>query len=152
MKGCDMQRKSSIILFGMLVYLLFELLTACSRVNLPAVDVAIKKPNFQIAYPSSTHICMDGCNAHENWIEFYLVSNSYFEPSLRLRTSIWPAQILTYGISSAPCFPQDKPGYTCIDMEISHRLLWGLTALNLPPLSQLRDASNWWLEYVLLQH
>ena len=147
-----MQRKSSIILFGMLVYLLFELLTACSRVNLPAVDVAIKKPNFQIAYPSSTHICMDGCNAHENWIEFYLVSNSYFEPSLRLRTSIWPAQILTYGISSSPCFPQDKPVYSCIDMEISHRLLWGLTSLNLSPLSQLRDTSNWWLEYIPLHH
>jgi len=147
-----MHRKSSVILFGMVVCLAFGLLIACSVVNPPVVDVASVKPNIQIASPSSTHICVDGCNAHENWIEFYLVSNSYIERSLRLRTPIWPAQILTYGISSTPCSSQDKPGYTCIDMEISHHLLWGLTALNLPPLSQLRDTSNWWLEYIPLHH
>jgi hypothetical protein len=147
-----MQRRLSIILLGVLIGLVFESLTACSVKNHPAIEVASKTSNIQIAYPSSTHICVDGCQAHQNWIQFYLVSDGFFDRSLRLRTSIWLAQILTIGIASARCWPQDKPGYTCIDMEISHRLLWGLTALNLTPLRQLRDTSSWWLEYIPLHH
>jgi hypothetical protein len=100
-----------------------------------------------IAYPSATNICVDGCQAHENWIRFYLVSNSYVRRSLRLRTSLFLAQILTVGIGSSQCSHQDKAGYTCINMEISHRLLWALTGLNLTPLDQVRDIKNWWLEY-----
>ena len=100
-----------------------------------------------IAYPSSTHICLDGCQAHENWIEFYLVSNSYVTRSLRLRTSLFLAQIFTVGIGSRHCSHQDRPGYTCIDMEISHRLLRVLTGSNLTPLEEVRDIKNWWLEY-----
>ncbi len=110
-----MQRKSSIILSGMVVCLVFELLTACSVKNPPTIGVTIEKPIIQIASPSSTNICMGGCKAHQNWIQFYLVTNSYLENSLRLKTSIWLAQILTYGISSTPCIRQDKSGYTCID-------------------------------------
>jgi hypothetical protein len=147
-----MQRKSPIILSGISVCLIFELLTACSVRKTTTSDVASIKPNIQIAYPSSTNICVDGCRPHQNWIQFYLVSNSFYNWSLRLKTSIWMAQILTIGISSAPCFHQDKPGYTCIRMEISHRLLWGLTTFNLTPLNQLRDTSNWWLEYISPHH
>jgi hypothetical protein len=150
--GSEMRRKSSIILLGLFVCLAFELLNACSVKGPPAIGVADKTPNIQTAYPSSTNICVGGCQAHQNWIEFYLLSNGYIESSLRLKTSIWLAQILTYGISAAHCFRQDKPGYTCIRMEISHHLLWGLTTLNLTPLNQLRDAGNWWLEYNSLLH
>lgn len=151
MQGCDMQRKSPIIFWGV-VCLVLELLTACSVKNPPAIGVTGEKPIIQIASPSSTNICMGGCKAHQNWIQVYLVSNSYLEKSLKLKTSIWLAQILTYGISSAPCVHQDKPGYTCIIMEISHHLLWGLTTLNLTPLNQLRDTSNWRLEYISFHH
>ncbi len=143
-----MQRKPSIILLGMFVCLVFGTLNACSARGVLATDVASKSPNIQIAYPSFTILCVNGCRPHQNWIEFYLVSNSFLERSLRLKTSIWLAQILTVGISLAPCFHQDRPGYTCIRMEISHHLLWGLTTLNLTPLSELRDTSNWWLEYI----
>ena len=147
-----MQRKSCIIFGGMVICLVLELLTACSVKNPPTIGVTSKRPIIQIASPSSANICMDGCKAHQNWIQFYLVTNSYFEKSLKLKTSIWLAQILTYGISSAPCVHQDKPGYTCIIMEISHHLLWGLTTLNLTPLNQLRDTSNWRLEYISFHH
>lgn len=143
-----MQRKSSIILAGLITFLAFGLLIAGSAKNIPTGTVADKKPSLQIAYPSATNICVDGCNAHENWVEFYLVSNSFVNRSFRLKTSIWLAQILTVGISSTPCVHQDKPGYTCIKMEISHRLLWALTALNLTPLDQLRNTGSWWLEYI----
>jgi hypothetical protein len=152
MQRCEMQRKSTVVLLVMLVCLAFGVLAACSARNNPTFDVAGKKSNFQIAYPSSINICMGGCQAHQNWIKFYLVSDSFLDQSLRLKTSIWPAQILTLGISSAPCIYQDRSGYTCVEMELSHHLLWGLTALNLTPLSELRDTSNWWLEYTPLHH
>ena len=100
-----------------------------------------------IAYPSSTNLCVNGCQPHENWIEFYLPSHSYYKSSLRLKTSLFLAQILTLGISSAPCEQQERAGYTCLNMELSHRLLTVLTSFNLTPLSQLQDTNNWWLEY-----
>ncbi len=102
------------------------------------------------AFPSSTHLCIGGCKEHQNWIVFYLASNSYVRSSLRLKTRLFFAQILTYGISATPCPHQDKPGYTCVEMELSHRLLWFLTQFNLTPLNQLRDTNNWWLEYTPL--
>jgi hypothetical protein len=108
-------------------------------------------PTTGIAYPSSTNLCVNGCQAHENWIEFYLPSNSYYKNSLRLKTSLFLGQILTFGISSAPCQQQERAGYTCLVMEISHRLLTVLTSLNLTPLSQLRVTNNWWLEYTQKQ-
>ena len=104
-----------------------------------------------IAYPSSTNLCINGCRAHENWIEFYLPSHSYYKNSLRLKTSLFLAQVLTVGISSSPCEQQERAGYTCLVMEISHRLLTVLTSLNLTPLSQLRDTNYWWLEYKPIQ-
>jgi hypothetical protein len=100
-----------------------------------------------IAYPSSTNLCINGCQPHQNWIEFYLPSHSYFRSSLRLKTPLFFGQILTLGIASAPCEQQERAGYTCLNMELSHRLLTLLTSLNLTPLSQLRDTNNWWLEY-----
>ncbi len=103
--------------------------------------------NIEIAYPSSTNLCINGCQPHQNWIEFYLPSHSYFRSSLRLKTSLFLGQILTFGIASAPCEQQERAGYTCLNMELSHRLLAVLTGLNLTPLSQLRDINNWWLEY-----
>ena len=42
--------------------------------NLQPIDVTSEKPNIQIASPSSTNICVDGCKAHQNWIQFYLVT------------------------------------------------------------------------------
>ena len=142
-----MQKKTIRLLLEMCKCLVLGLLCACS-VKTPAVINGVsKKPNILIAYPSSTNLCVDGCRPHQNWIQFYLVSNSFADRSLRLKTSIWLAQILTLGISSTPCVQQDRPGYTCIDMEISHHLLWGLTSFDLTPLSQLRDTGNWWLEY-----
>jgi hypothetical protein len=101
----------------------------------------------RIAYPSSTNLCINGCQPHQNWIEFYLPSHSYFRSSLRLKTSLFLGQILTFGIASAPCEQQERAGYTCLNMELSHRLLIVLTSLNLAPLSQLRNTNNWWLEY-----
>src|ERR1700690_2542622 len=76
-----------------------------------------------IAYPSSTNLCINGCQPHQNWIEFYLPSHSYFRSSLRLKTSLFLGQILTFGIASAPCEQQERAGYTCLNMELSHRLL-----------------------------
>ena len=104
-----------------------------------------------IAYPSSTNLCVNGCQPHQNWIEFYLPSHSYYKNSLGLKTSLSLAQILTFGVSSAPCEQQERAGYTCLNMELSHRLLTVLTSLNLTPLSQLRDTNNWWLEYTQKQ-
>jgi len=108
-----------------------------------------KISNTRIGYPFSTNICIDGCRAHQNWVSFYLASNTYVEKSLRLKTSLFWGQLLTYGISSTSCLDQVKPGYTCINMEISHRLLSLLTGLNLTSLDQLRNNSNWWLEYAI---
>jgi hypothetical protein len=107
--------------------------------------------NIEIAYASSTNLCIDGCKPHQNWIEFYLPSDSYFRDSLRLKTSLSLGQLLTFGIASSRCEHQEKDGYTCVNMEISHRLLAVLTSLNLTPLSQLRDTNNWWLEYIQKQ-
>jgi hypothetical protein len=104
-----------------------------------------------IAYPSSTNLCINGCQPHQNWIEFYLPSHSYYKNSLGLKTSLFLAQILTFGVSSAQCEQQERAGYTCLNMELSHRLLTVLTSLNLTPLSQLRDTNNWWLEYTQKQ-
>ena len=107
--------------------------------------------NIKIAYPSSINLCIDGCQPHQNWIEFYLPSQSYYKNSLRLKTSLFLGQILTLGISSAPCKEKERAGYSCLVMEISHRLLTVLTSLNLTPLNQLRDTNNWWLEYIQKQ-
>lgn len=115
----------------------------------PASDAPNYTSNIRIARPVSTTLCIGGCRAHQNWISFYLISNTYTEKSLRLKTSLFWGQILTYGISSTPCLDQIKPGYTCINMEISHRLLSLLIGLNLTPLDQLQSKSNWWLEYTL---
>ena len=115
----------------------------------PAPTLTNNDSNIGVAYPSSTNICISGCNAHQNWISFYLISNTYIEKSLRLKTSLFWGKLLTYGISSTPCLDQIKPGYTCINMDISHRLLSLLTGLNLTPLDQLRNNSNWWLEYAI---
>jgi hypothetical protein len=103
--------------------------------------------NSRVVYPSSTHICMNGCNPHQNWIQFYLPSGTYIRDSFRLRTTLFLGQPLTFGISSTPCFHQDIAGYTCVVMQLSHRMLSTLTRFNLIPLSQLRDTNNWWLEY-----
>jgi len=142
-----MQRKTIRLLLNVCLCLVFGLCCACS-VKIPAaINVAHNKPNILIAYPSSTNLCVDGCKAHQNWIQFYLVPNSFVDQSLRLKTSLWQAQILTIGISSMPCIHQNRPGYSCIVMQLSHHLLWGLTSFDLIPLNQLRDTGNWWLEY-----
>jgi hypothetical protein len=107
---------------SVLIYQLSNGRTGQSRSNAGA--------NIKIAYPSSTNLCIDGCQPHQNWIEFYLPSHSYYKNSLRLKTSLFLGQILTFLV-----------------MEISHRLLTVLTSLNLTPLSQLRDTNNWRLEY-----
>ena len=103
--------------------------------------------NIEIAYPTSTNICVDRCKPHQNWIEFYLPTGSYIVESLRLRTSLFMANLLTLGISSTPCDNQPKAGYTCLEMQLSHNLLTALTGTNLTPLKQLRNPDNWWLEY-----
>jgi hypothetical protein len=104
-------------------------------------------PDIEIAYPSSINLCIDGCKPHQNWIEFYLPSDGYLEDTLKLKTSLFLGQVFTVGISSTPCKHQEKTGFTCLEMQIRHTLLWALTGLNLTPLSQLRDTNNWWLEY-----
>ncbi len=113
----------------------------------PVSAISVHGSSLKIVSPAATNLCLNGCRAHQNWISFYLASNTYIEKSLRLKTSLFWGQILTYGISSTPCLDQIKPGYTCIDMEISHRLLGLLIGLNLTPLDQLRNINNWWLEY-----
>ena len=101
-----------------------------------------------IVYPTSTYLCDGGCKPHSNWIQFYLPPGNFSRRSLQLKTSLFMGQILTYGISGSRCYFQDKPGYSCIDMELSHRLLQVLTEFNLIPIDQLRDTNNWWLEYM----
>lgn len=137
---------SSIVRWSLLALFIFALMIIPSARSF-AGPTHSTGSNIDIAYPAMTHLCVDGCREHQNWIEFYLVSNSYIDSSLRLKTSLFLAQILTYGISSTLCAQQDKPGYTCVEMEVSYRLLSGLIDLNLSPLGQLRDNRNWWLEY-----
>jgi hypothetical protein len=126
---------------------IFQISLAAKRPNVSLIPGRNGGANIEIAYPSSTNLCIGGCNPHQNWIEFYLPSGSYFTNALSLRTSLFLGQIYTLGISSTPCKHQEKAGYTCLDMQIRHTLLWALTGLNLTPLSQLRDTNNWWLEY-----
>ncbi len=115
--------------------------------NVTAIFNVSSRGNTRIAYPSSTNICTNGCKAHQNWVEFYLPSDGFSTNSLRLRTRLFLAQVLTVGISGSECAHQDKAGFTCVDMEISHTLLSALTASDLTPLGQLQDTRNWWLEY-----
>ena len=103
--------------------------------------------NIAIMFPTATNLCVDGCSGHENWITFYLQSSTYAKKSLRLKTSLFWGQILTYGTSGEPCPKQDKTSYVCINMGVSHRLLELLTRSGLTPLDQLRNTNNWWLEY-----
>lgn len=133
----------TIIVIGALA-LFFQLITHRSIPTSSSTN-----SNIKTTYAFSTNICINGCRAHQNWISFYLVSNTYVKKSLRLKTSLFWGQILTYGISSDPCRDQIKPGYTCVNMEISHNLLSLLTRLNLTPLDQLQNTSNWWLEYAV---
>ncbi len=141
-----MQGKSSVFRWIALTLLMLAF-TIVPSVKSSADSSRVAESNVAIAYPASTHLCVGGCREHQNWIGFYLASDGYVESSLKLRTTLFWAQILTYGISSMLCAQQDKPGYTCVDMEISHRLLLGLNGLNLSPVSQLQDSHNWWLEY-----
>ena len=141
-----MQGKPTIARWGMLALLIFALLIIPS-VKSFANSIRTAESNSSIAYPASTHLCVGGCREHQNWIAFYLPSDSYVEGSLKLKTTLFGAQILTYGISSTHCAQQDRPGYTCVDMEISYRLLSGLIDFNLIPVNQLRNTGNWWLEY-----
>ena len=120
---------------------------AAKRPNVSLIPGRNGGANIGISYPSSTNLCIGGCNPHENWIEFYLATGSYIVESLKLRTTLFPGQVLTLGISSTPCYYQEKAEYTCLEMQLSHNLLTALTGLNLIPLGQLRDPDNWWLEY-----
>ncbi len=124
---------------------------AAKYLNIPRIPKPSGRANIETAYPSSTNLCSGGCKPHQNWVEFYLPSGSFHEDSLRLKTSIFIGEILTIGISSTPCEHQERAGYTCIDMELSHRLLSALTGLGLTPLRQLRDTNNWWLEYTQIK-
>lgn len=146
-----MQGKPFTAKFNLLTIIVFGTLFIFSTIFFSDREPTFATPNnisnIGTAYPFSTNICIDGCHAHQNWISFYLASNTYMEKSLRLKTSLFWGQILTYGISSTPCPDQFKPGYTCINMEISHRLLSLLTGLNLTPLNQLQSKNNWRLEY-----
>ena len=117
------------------------------RSNLQPVSGSGAGNKIEIAYPTSTNICVNGCKPHRNWIEFYLATGSYIVESLRLQTTLSLGQVLTLGISSTPCYYQDKAGYTCLEMQLSHNLLTTLTRLKLISLGQLRDPDNWWLEY-----
>jgi hypothetical protein len=103
--------------------------------------------NIKIVYPSSTYLCVGGCKPHQNWILFYLPPGEVRMDSLRLKTSLFLAQILTVGIGGDRCPNEEKSGTNCVVMELSHRLLSVLTETGLVPLSQLRDTDNWWLEY-----
>ncbi len=112
----------------------------------------VSKPNegseVEIAYASSTYLCVGGCRPHQNWILFYLPPGDIRMDSLRLKTSLFPAQILTVGIAGGQCRPEEeKAGSDCLVMELSHRLLSALTDSGLVPLSQLRDTNIWRLEY-----
>jgi hypothetical protein len=124
---------------------------AAKRPNVSQIPGRNGGANIEIAYPSSTTLCIGGCNPHENWIEFYLPADGYLKNTLRLRTTLFIGQIYTLGISSTPCEHQEKAAFTCVDMQISHTLLWALTGLDLTPLGQLRDTNNWWLEYMQKQ-
>lgn len=115
--------------------------------NIPRAPNTGAGANIGIAYPTSTNLCINGCEPHQNWIRFYLPLYSYQRNSFRLRTSLFLGQLLTIGISGSRCRREDKTGYSCVDMELSHRLLAVLTGTGLAPLSQLRDTNNWWLEY-----
>ncbi len=143
-----MQGKSSILRWSALALIILAFMIVPSVKNSAHASGAAES-NIAVAYPASTHLCIGGCREHQNWIGFYLASDRYVEGSLKLKTNLFWAQILTYGISSMLCTQQDRPGYTCLDMEISYRLLSGLIDLNLSPLSQIRDTRNWWLEYQL---
>jgi hypothetical protein len=124
-----------------------QILPSSERSNLLPVSGTGAGNKIDIAYPTSTNICVNGCNPHRNWIEFYLATGSYIVESLKLRTTLFPGQVLTLGISSTPCYYQEKAEYTCLEMQLSHNLLTALTGLKLIPLGQLRDPDNWWLEY-----
>jgi len=130
---------------------ILQISLAAKRPNVSQVPDPQGGANIGIAYPSTTYLCINGCRPHQNWIEFYLPSDGYLKNTLRLRTSLFLGQIYTLGISSTPCKHQEKAGYTCLDMQISHTLLWALTGVNLTPLGQLRDTNNWWLEYTQKQ-
>jgi hypothetical protein len=125
-----------------LVFLFMAYRLDLARLSNPGSDV-----NIRIAHPYSTHLCIAGCQADQNWIEFYLPTNSYYTGSLQLKTSIFMAKILTIGISSTKCRQLETPGFTCVEMELSHRLLQALTGLNVIPLSKLQNTNNWWLEF-----
>ena len=127
---------------------------ACIAITIAWMAVASRRnaAHVSIARPSSLSICMDGCKEHQNRIQFYLASGRYQEDSLTLKTPIRYAKILTYGISSTDCRRQDRPGYTCVDMELSHHLLSILIDLHLVPLRQLRNPANWRLEYDVRSH
>jgi hypothetical protein len=116
--------------------------------DIPQVPNPNEGAGVGIAYPTSTHLCVDGCEQHKNWIFFYLPTGSFRWDSLRLKTSLFPAQILTFGISWDICLYEQKAGYTCLVMELSHRLLSTLSELGITPLSELRDTKIWWLEYI----
>jgi len=130
---------------------IFKIPLAAKRPNVSQIPGLQGSANIEIAYPSSTNLCIGGCRPHQNWIEFYLPSDGYLKNTLRLRTTLFLGQIYTLGISSTPCTHQEKAGYTCLDMQISHTLLWALTGVNFTPLGQLRDTNNWWLEYTQKQ-
>ena len=117
----------------------------------PLVSHSSAPTDIGIAYPTSTHICVDGCRAHQNWVEFHITSNTFNKYRLRLKTTLPMAQILTFGIGWKLCNAQNHEVYTCVDMEMSHNLIWMLTTSNLTPLDQLRDPNNWWLEYTLIK-
>ena len=125
----------------------FQFPIAAQRPNSTEILNPKGGPNIKIAYPSFIYLCVNGCRPHQNWIEFYLPSHGYREDSFRLQTSLYLGQILTFGIGSHHCDHQDEAGYTCIKMELSHRLLDIVTGLDLTPLSQLQNTNNWWLEY-----
>jgi hypothetical protein len=116
--------------------------------NAPRLPAPSAGANVEIAYPLSTHLCLDGCRSHENWIVFYLPTNGSRVNAVRLKTSLFFGQILTVRISAGDCEHETSmPGYTCFHMELSHRLLRVLTTLDLAPLPELQDKNNWWLEY-----
>lgn len=142
-----MQGRSSILGWSMLALFVTTLAILPPAKNFADSLSRAAGGDVHIAYPASTHLCMDGCREHQNWIEFYLAPNSYVDGSLKLKTSLFPAQILTYGLSGWLCPHQERPAYVCLDIGISHRLLSGLTDFGLISLDQLRDIHNWWLEY-----
>ena len=114
-----------IVISLVLIYLLSNGRTYrnTTPIQIPQIPGANERVNIEIAYPSFIYICVNGCRPDQNWIEFYLPSHGYREDSFRLKTSLYLGQLLTFGIGSYHCDHQDKAGYTCIKMEISHRLL-----------------------------